>query len=119
MRKITICTDGECSIVMLTISHFVTSIFHPIRLISHVHLNTHVRVFVQVLDKTLIFPCLKLIETVILCVGGFHHPVWLQLVLVLFGHYFSTFYTKCLAKITDECSVPKMRIWSISLIQSE
>ena len=47
-----------------------------------------------------------------------HHPFWLQLVLVLFvfGNCFSTFYTTCLAKITDEGSVPEMRIWSISLI---
>ena len=27
-----------------------------------------------------------------------HHPFWLQLVLALFGNYFSTFYTTCLAK---------------------
>ena len=27
-----------------------------------------------------------------------HHPFWLQLVLALFGHYFSTFYATCLAK---------------------
>ena len=31
-------------------------------------------------------------------VGLLHHPFWLQLVLALFGRYFSTFYTKCLAK---------------------
>ena len=31
-------------------------------------------------------------------VGLLHPPFWLQLVLALFGHYFSTFYTSCLAK---------------------
>ena len=31
-------------------------------------------------------------------VGLLHHPFWLQLVLALFGYYFSTFYTTCLAK---------------------
>ena len=31
-------------------------------------------------------------------VGLLHHPLWLQLLLALFGHYFSTFYTTCLAK---------------------
>ena len=48
-------------------------------------------------------------------VGLLHHPFWLQLVLALFGRYFSTFYTTCLAK-DHEGSVPEMRIWSISLI---
>ena len=42
------------------------------------------------------FPCLKLIEIVILWV--YYHLFWLQLVLALFGHFFLTFYTTCLAK---------------------
>ena len=31
-------------------------------------------------------------------VGLLHHPSWLQLLLALYGHYFSTFYTTRLAQ---------------------
>ena len=41
---------------------------------------------------------------------------WLQLVLVLLGHLFPTFETTFWLRITDEGSVPDMRIWSILLI---
>ena len=38
------------------------------------------------------FLSLKLIEIVICNLEGLlYHPVWFQLVLTLFGHYFSTF----------------------------
>ena len=43
------------------------------------------------------FPCLKLIKIVILWVY-YTNPIWLQLVLAVFGHYCSIFYTSCLAK---------------------
>ena len=43
------------------------------------------------------FPCLKLIEIVILWVY-YTIPFGFSLFLALFGHYFSTFYTTCLAK---------------------
>ena len=51
--------------------------------------------------------------------GFLHHPFWLQLVLALFGHYFSTFILNVWLRIIDEGSVPEMRIWSISLINSD
>ena len=44
---------------------------------------------------------------------------WLQLVLALLGHQFSTFETTVWLRITDEGSVPEMRIWSILLIKSD
>ena len=47
-------------------------------------------------------------------VGLLHHPFWLYLVLAIFGitsHIFNFF---VLLRITDEGSVPEMRIWSIS-----
>ena len=34
---------------------------------------------------------LSQISSFFYCVGLLHHPFWLQLVLALFGHYFSTF----------------------------
>ena len=49
-------------------------------------------------------------------VGLLHHPLWLQLVLALLGDLFSTFETTFWLRITDEGSVPEMRIWSILLI---
>ena len=53
-------------------------------------------------------------------VGLLHHPFWLQLVLALFGHYFSTFFIQHVwLRITEEGSVPEMRIWSILLIKSD
>ena len=36
-----------------------------------------------------------------------------------FGHHFSTFETTVFLRITDEGSVPEMRIWSILLIKSD
>ena len=50
-------------------------------------------------------------------VGLLHHPFWLQLILAPFGHYFFNFLNYIVwLRITDEGSVPEMRIWSISLI---
>ena len=65
------------------------------------------------------FPCLKLIEIVIL--GLLHHPFWLQLVLRHFwGIIFQPFLNNSVwLRITDEGSVPEMRIWSILLIKSD
>ena len=46
-----------------------------------------------------------------------HHPFWLKLV---FKHQFSTIFNYFVwLRITDEGSVPEMRIWSILLIQSD
>ena len=50
--------------------------------------------------------------------GLLHHPFWLQLVLARSGHLFSTFENTLWLRITDEGSVPEMRIWSILLIKS-
>ena len=50
-------------------------------------------------------------------VGLLHHPFWLQFILAPFGHNFSTFKIFIVwLRITEEGSVPEMRIWSISLI---
>ena len=62
-----------------------------------------------------IFPCFK-IDWNCNCVGLLHHPFWLQLVLALFRNYFQFFKLHLWLRITDEGSVPEMRIWSISLI---
>ena len=61
------------------------------------------------------FSVLKLIE---ICnfVGLLHTPFWFQFVLVLLGHLFPTFETTFWLRITDEGSVPQMRIWSILII---
>ena len=47
---------------------------------------------------------------------SFHHPFRLQLLSTLLGHHFPTTYFVWL-RITDEGSVPEMRIWSILLIK--
>ena len=48
-----------------------------------------------------------------------HHPFWLQLVYTLLNHHFSTFLNSIIElRITDEGSVPEMRIWSILLFKS-
>ena len=51
--------------------------------------------------------------------GLLHHPFWLKLVLARLGHLFLTFENTFWLRITDEGSVPKMRIWSILLIKSD
>ena len=49
--------------------------------------------------------------------GLLHYPFKLQPVLALFGHQFSTFENYFIwLRITDEGSVPEVRIWSILLI---
>ena len=52
-------------------------------------------------------------------VGLLHHPFWLQLVLVLLGIIFNFWNYSVWLRITDEGSVPEMRIWSILLIKSD
>ena len=49
-----------------------------------------------------------------------HHPCWLQLVLALSGHHFSFNFLNFLVwlRITDEGSIPEMRIWS-SILQNK
>ena len=64
------------------------------------------------------FSVLKLFDIVIF-VGLLHHPFSLQLVLARFGHLLSTFENTFWLRITDEGSVPEMRIWSILLIKSD
>ena len=61
------------------------------------------------------FPCLKLIEIVILLVYYTIH-FGFSLFFALFGHFFSIFLIQVWLRITDEDAVPEMRIWSISLI---
>ena len=51
--------------------------------------------------------------------GLLHHPFWRQLVSARLGHLFSTFEILVWLRITDEGSVPGMRIRSILLIQSD
>ena len=52
--------------------------------------------------------------------GLLHHPFWLRLVFRLFGHQFQPFVNYFVwLRITDEGSVPEMRIWSILLIKSD
>ena len=64
------------------------------------------------------FPCLKLIKIVILWVS-YTIPFGFS----LFWHFlvitFQLFILHVWLRITDEGSVPKMRIWSISLIYSD
>ena len=48
-----------------------------------------------------------------------HHPVWLQLVLALSGQHFNFWNHFVWRRITDEGSLPEMRIWSILLIKSD
>ena len=57
---------------------------------------------------------LKFIEIVFLKIY-YMASLLLQLLLVLLWHLFETFKLLCLAKITDEGSVPELRIWSILL----
>ena len=64
------------------------------------------------------FPCSKLIQIVIL---------WIYYTIpfgfTLFWHFYSYIFNLLnyflWLRITDECSVPEMRIWSISLIKSD
>ena len=65
------------------------------------------------------FPCLKLIESVTLLVFT---PSLLAsaCIYALLGHQFSTIFNYFVwLRITDEGSVPEMRIWSILLIKSD
>ena len=65
------------------------------------------------------FLCFKLIEIVILWVY-YTIPFGFSLYLGTFGCQFSTIYNYFVwLRITDEGSVPEMRIWSIWLIQSD
>ena len=48
--------------------------------------------------------------------GLLHHPFWLQLNKALLGCRFQFLSYFVWPRITDEGSVPEMRIWSISLI---
>ena len=43
---------------------------------------------------------------------------WFQLVLALFGFHMSNFFYFVSIRITDDGSIPEMRIWSMLLIQS-
>ena len=52
-------------------------------------------------------------------VGLLHHPFWLYLVLALWVYIFNFLNYFLWLRITDEGSVPEMRIWSISLIKSD
>ena len=53
--------------------------------------------------------------------GLLHHPVWLQLIFGTFGTSFYNFWNYSLfwLRVTDEVSVPEMRILSILLIKSD
>ena len=51
--------------------------------------------------------------------GLLHHPFWLNLLSSHFGIIFQFFKYFLWLKITDEGSIPEMRIWSISLIVSD
>ena len=51
--------------------------------------------------------------------GLLHYPFWFQLVLASFGTSLSIFKLRFWLKITDEASVPELRIWSILLIKSD
>ena len=52
--------------------------------------------------------------------GLLYHPIWLKLNLTLFGASLFNFWNYFVwLRITDEGSVPKMRIWSILLITSD
>ena len=63
---------------------------------------------------------LKLIE-IVMVVGLLHDPFWLQHVLALLGHHSLSNVLDYFVwlRITDEGSVPEMRIWSILLIESD
>ena len=52
-------------------------------------------------------------------VGLLHHPFWLKLLSALFGIIFQLFNSFLWLRITDEGSIPEMRIWSILLIKSD
>ena len=52
-------------------------------------------------------------------VGLLHHPFWLQLVLTLWVHLFQLIKYFVWPRITDQGSLPEMRIWSILLIKSD
>ena len=53
-------------------------------------------------------------------VGLLHHPLWLRLLSVLFLALFFTFFNFFFwLRISDEGSIPEMRIWSILLIKSD
>ena len=65
------------------------------------------------------FPVSKLIEILILWVY-YTIPFGFSLFLALLRHHFPTFETNPFwLRITDEGSVPEMRIWSILLIKSD
>ena len=51
--------------------------------------------------------------------GVLHHSVWLQVVLALSVHHFIFWNHFVWLRITDEGSIPKMRIRSILLIRSD
>ena len=52
-------------------------------------------------------------------VGLLHHPLWLQLVLALSDHLFQLLNFFVWSRITDDGSLPEMRIWSILFIKSD
>ena len=49
--------------------------------------------------------------------GLLHHPFWLKLLSAHSGHYFFNYFLWL--RITDEGSIPEMRIWPILLIKSD
>ena len=51
--------------------------------------------------------------------GLLHHPFWLQLELALSDHHSQLLNYFVWPRITDEGSLPDMRIWFILLIESE
>ena len=51
--------------------------------------------------------------------GLLHHPFWLQLIYAFWALHFNFFNFFVWLRITDEGSLPGMRIWSILLIESE
>ena len=51
--------------------------------------------------------------------GLLHHPFWLKLLSALFGIIFQLYNYFLWLRITDEGSIPEMRIWSILLIKSD
>ena len=53
-------------------------------------------------------------------VGLLHHPFWLELLLALLGHYFSTFSTTFFGEGSlTRVQYPDMHIWSILIIKSD
>ena len=51
--------------------------------------------------------------------GLLHHPFWLEFDLTLFRYLFQLINYFVRLRITDEGSVPEMRIWSLLLIKSD